>query len=239
MISAFSSTSIQIPSFQTGRVQTSDNGVGNDASRINTAEISRSGQGNKSSIDNSKQTENNDQGQSSRDQVQLTKLTPEEQKTVTQLKERDIEVRAHEQAHAAVGGQYAGSPQYDYQTGPDGKRYAVGGSVSIDVSAESDPEATIQKMQIVRRAAMAPAEPSAQDYKVAAEATQKETQARAQVSQKNGVAADPSEDGEDSTSQSGKAADKDSTKSPKTQHHIHYYNTASSERPANQLSLFA
>ncbi|MEQ9335590.1 MAG: putative metalloprotease CJM1_0395 family protein, partial [Miltoncostaeaceae bacterium] len=29
--------------------------------------------------------------------------------------------------HAAAGGQYAGAPSFTYQTGPDGKRYAVGG----------------------------------------------------------------------------------------------------------------
>lgn len=111
-------------------------------------------------------------------------LTDEDRKQVEELKDRDREVRVHEQAHAAVGGQYAGSPSYEYQTGPDGKRYAVGGEVSIDVSEEEKPEDTIQKMQIVRAAALAPAEPSTQDLKVAAEASQKENQARAQVSQK-------------------------------------------------------
>jgi hypothetical protein len=111
-------------------------------------------------------------------------LSEEDQKQVKDLKDRDREVRVHEQAHAAVGGQYAGSPSYEYQTGPDGKRYAVGGEVSIDVSEEEKPEDTIQKMQIVRAAALAPAEQSTQDLKVAAEASQKENQARSQVSQK-------------------------------------------------------
>lgn len=101
------------------------------------------------------------------------------------LKERDQEVRIHEQAHAAVGGQYAGAPSYEFETGPDGKRYAVGGEVSIDVSEEKDPEDTISKMQIVRAAALAPAEPSAQDYKVAADASQKEQSARAHVAKQS------------------------------------------------------
>ena len=83
----------------------------------------------------------------------------QEQAQIQQLKRRDTEVRNHEQAHAAVGGQYAGAPTYTYQQGPDGNRYAVGGEVSIDVSPVSgDPEATIQKMQTVRAAALAPAE---------------------------------------------------------------------------------
>jgi hypothetical protein len=110
-------------------------------------------------------------------------LTEEDEKKVQSLKDRDREVRIHEQAHAAVGGQYAGAPSYEYESGPDGKRYAVGGEVSIDVSEENEPEDTIQKMQVVRAAALAPAEPSTQDIKVAAEASQKEQRARAQVSQ--------------------------------------------------------
>lgn len=108
-------------------------------------------------------------------------LNEEEKGKVQALKDRDREVRVHEQAHSAVGGQYASSPSYQYETGPDGKRYAIAGEVSIDVSEEQKPEDTIQKMQIVRAAALAPAEPSAQDLKVAADASQKENQARAEV----------------------------------------------------------
>lgn len=104
-----------------------------------------------------------------------------EKKTIVELKNRDQEVRIHEQAHAAVGGQYASAPKYEYQTGPDNKRYAVGGEVSIDVSTEKTPRETIQKMQQVKAAALAPAEPSAQDFKVANAATQKEQAARSEL----------------------------------------------------------
>jgi len=95
-------------------------------------------------------------------------LTPDEQEAVDALKARDREVRNHEQAHARVGGQYASSPTYSYQTGPDGQQYAIGGAVQIDVSPiEGDPEATIDKMETVKAAALAPAEPSAADRQVA------------------------------------------------------------------------
>ncbi|MEL6980546.1 MAG: putative metalloprotease CJM1_0395 family protein [Pseudomonadota bacterium] len=95
-------------------------------------------------------------------------LTPEEERVVDELKARDREVRAHEQAHALVGGPHAGSPRYEYQLGPDGRNYAIGGSVSIDVSpVPGDPQATVEKMRVVERAALAPAEPSTQDYRVA------------------------------------------------------------------------
>lgn len=96
-------------------------------------------------------------------------LSEAEQKMVADLKARDSEVCRHEQAHAAVGGQYAGSPTYSYQTGPDGMQYAIGGAVSIDVSSiDGDPSATITKMEVVKAAALAPAEPSSADRQVAA-----------------------------------------------------------------------
>jgi hypothetical protein len=104
-----------------------------------------------------------------------------EQKELEDLKQRDLEVRAHELAHASTGGQYSGTPQFEYETGPDGKRYAVGGEVSIDISAESTPEATIRKMQQVKAAALSPAEPSPQDLRVATEATQKSVEARNEI----------------------------------------------------------
>lgn len=92
-----------------------------------------------------------------------------EQLQVAELASRDRQVRAHEQAHAAAGGPYAGAPSYSYSRGPDGKRYAVAGEVGIDVAAvPNDPQATLAKMEVVLRAALAPAEPSAQDLRVAA-----------------------------------------------------------------------
>lgn len=103
-----------------------------------------------------------------------------ESRELQQLKAIDRRVRAHEQAHLAAAGQYArGGASFEFQKGPDGKNYAVGGEVSIDVSAVSgDPEATIRKMQAVQQAALAPADPSSQDRSVAAQAAQTMSQAR-------------------------------------------------------------
>jgi|GEM_PF-4366859 len=62
-------------------------------------------------------------------------LTEQEQREVQELKTRDREVRQHEQAHmAAAGGHARGGPSYEYTTGPDNRRYAIGGEVSIDTS---------------------------------------------------------------------------------------------------------
>ena len=109
-------------------------------------------------------------------------LSEEEQQEVDELQRRDREVRQHEQAHVAAAGRYAqGGPQFEFTTGPDGRQYATGGHVNIDVSPASTPEATIQKAQVVRRAALAPAEPSGQDRAVAAEASQLELKARREL----------------------------------------------------------
>jgi hypothetical protein len=112
----------------------------------------------------------------------LKDATSSEYRELQELKQRDREVRQHEQAHVAAGGQYvSGGASYSYQRGPDGQQYAVGGEVQIDTSAvPGDPAATVVKMQTVKRAAMAPAEPSAQDRAVAAEASMKEAEARAE-----------------------------------------------------------
>jgi len=99
-------------------------------------------------------------------------LTPEEQQVVRDLQRRDAEVRRHERAHATAGGPVAGAPVYEFQRGPDGRFYAVNGEVRIDVSPEGNPRATIAKMELVIRAALAPAQPSAQDRAVAAQAKQ-------------------------------------------------------------------
>ena len=49
-------------------------------------------------------------------------LSEEDQKEVKELTKRDQQVRAHEQAHIAAGGQYVkGGATYQYQKGPDGK----------------------------------------------------------------------------------------------------------------------
>lgn len=112
----------------------------------------------------------------------LTQLSEEQQQEVERLKERDREVRAHEQAHARAGGPYAGAPSYEYQRGPDGRMYAVSGEVQIDTAPISgNPEATIVKMETVIRAALAPQEPSAQDSRVAAEARAAKAEAQAEL----------------------------------------------------------
>ena len=98
-------------------------------------------------------------------------LTPEQDEQVREMRETDQRVRLHEQAHIAAGGSLVhGGASYTFRTGPDGNRYAVAGEVNIDTSPEKDPDATIHKAARIRSAALAPADPSAQDRAVASSA---------------------------------------------------------------------
>jgi hypothetical protein len=109
-------------------------------------------------------------------------LTTQEERLLEQLRQTDRRVRAHEQAHMAAGaGLVRGGVSFSYETGPDEKRYAVGGEVSIDVSGGSSPQETLVKARQIRAAALAPADPSAQDQKVAAQAARMESEARAEI----------------------------------------------------------
>lgn len=132
-------------------------------------------------------------------------LDLKQQQAVRELQQRDQEVRTHEQAHISAGGPHvSGGASYTYQKGPDGREYAIGGSVSIDTSeVPGDPEASQKKAQTVRRAAMAPSNPSAQDQKVASEAAALEAKATQEIAQKRRE--ENSDEAEGETQASGSA----------------------------------
>jgi hypothetical protein len=107
------------------------------------------------------------------------KPSEEDQRKIDELEKIDRKVHAHEQAHLNAAGGYAqGGASYDYVTGPDGKRYANAGHVNIDTSPERTPEATIRKADIVRKAALAPAEPSPSDRQIASDAAKMKAEAQ-------------------------------------------------------------
>ncbi|MBI5892698.1 MAG: hypothetical protein HZB79_03425 [Deltaproteobacteria bacterium] len=107
-------------------------------------------------------------------QKQINNISEQQiQQKVQQLKITEQKVIAHEAAHKSAAGQYAGAISYEYKRGPDGNMYISGGEVPIDTSEEKTSEQTIQKMEQVNRAALAPADPSPQDIKIAAEAAAK------------------------------------------------------------------
>jgi len=162
-------------------------------------------------------------------------LSDEELQEVTKLKQRDTEVKAHEAAHlAAAGGLARGGASYEYQTGPDGKSYAVGGEVSIDTSStEGDPESTIAKAQQIRGAALAPATPSSQDYKVAAKAAQMEAKARQELSRQQSEQQQISQD----ASQNGPSPTETRIENQKTQQSPYHLSKSAVEKYAVQSQV--
>jgi len=199
---------------------------------------------------NSEQQQSQQASEESSEEEQEQQQLELEQQQIKELKARDTEVRVHEQAHASVGGQYAGSPSYDYQRGPDGNNYAVGGEVQIDVSEiPGDPQATIDKMQTVRAAALAPAEPSSADRAIAADATQKMAAAQAELAAPADDEAQGQEESqnalsinETSTAESQKNTDTEQSRDPEVDARAgriaNFYQMASSPQNDSGFSAF-
>lgn len=151
----------------------------------NVAEKEQSQQQNSDDEKNAEQKDGENRNDAS-DKRNNEELAAQELQQVQNLRIRDREVRAHEQAHAAVGGNLAGPANLNFTTGPDGKRYASSGDVSIDISkVPNDPAASIRKFEQVQRAALAPANPSTQDLRVAARAAASANEARGELSLEN------------------------------------------------------
>jgi cell division septation protein DedD len=131
-------------------------------------------------------------------------LTPDQEDEVRRLSARDRSVRAHEAAHQAAAGAAGGGATFSYVTGPDGRQYAVGGEVPVQLSAGRTPEETIRNAQRVRAAALAPADPSTQDRAVASEAAALEAAARDQIASRRLKSSQPA------TSQGSPAAESSS-----------------------------
>lgn len=125
-------------------------------------------------------TQNNDKNAG---QKNIGELSLEEQRMVAELQAADTNVRAHEAAHMAAGGGLTSPASYTYERGPDNKMYAVAGEVGISTGEGNTPQESLNKAQTIRRAALAPADPSPQDLKVAAQAASMEMSARAQIMQ--------------------------------------------------------
>lgn len=105
---------------------------------------------------------------------------PEVKREIANLKQTEQEVITHENAHKAAGAGVTGAVTYTHMTGPDDQRYINGGEVAIQMpAATDDPDETIALLEKVRQAALAPAQPSPQDLRVAASASAQIQQVRA------------------------------------------------------------
>lgn len=153
---------------------------------------------------------------------------------IRELAQRDREVRQHELAHKSAAGSAAGAISFDYQRGPDGRLYAVGGEVEIRLSSSSSDPAEMQRYaEQILRAALAPAEPSGQDRQVAAQARAMIAEAQALAAQESDAQAD--EGSEDDSQQ----ADATSTQTTNTDSQIEREDFVDSRaRTAESLAEF-
>lgn len=84
------------------------------------------------------------------------------ERVLAKFRKADADIKSHEQVHASIGP--TTSPiSYNYQQGPDGKMYAVGGHVKLDTSIPDDPKAAAFKLDQIKRAASGPMDSSGAD----------------------------------------------------------------------------
>jgi|MDSW01.1.fsa_nt_gb hypothetical protein len=128
----------------------------------------------------------NEQAQAETITPMIGEMTLEEANQLKRMESKADKVVAHESAHALVGGTLMlGGPAYQYEVAPNGETYEVSGQSRIDMSpVAGNPQATVAKMQQVKRAALAPLNPSGADRVVASQADQLENRARKVMKEK-------------------------------------------------------
>ncbi|KAA6224930.1 MULTISPECIES: putative metalloprotease CJM1_0395 family protein [unclassified Campylobacter] len=136
-------------------------------------------------------------------QINGVELNDSELRQVKELQQIDREVRAHEAAHQAAGGGLTGSANYSYEKGPDNQMYAVAGEVPISMKKGGTPEQTIVNARKIYAAAMAPADPSPQDYRVANDALKMESEARVQKNEEQKAELEEKKDTQNSNEEEG------------------------------------
>jgi hypothetical protein len=101
-------------------------------------------------------------------QAEAFGLSAKEQQVVRELQASDVSVRRHEAQHfRAAGGVASGTANFSLVQGPDGKFYAVQGSVDISTTSTNDPQKAAQQAISFQNAATAPGDASAQDFAAA------------------------------------------------------------------------
>jgi len=109
-------------------------------------------------------------------------LSAEEQRRVRELERLDRVVRAQENVHRAVAPEVvSGDSTFEFEVGPDGRRYAVRGETRIELPRSGDPDQIVHDAQLALRAALAPAQVSSEDRVLAMRAAGLEARARAQI----------------------------------------------------------
>lgn len=88
------------------------------------------------------------------------------QRVLNKFKNKDNEVRIHEQTHAS-GATTTSAINYNYQVGPDGKLYAMGGSVRFDTSIPENSQSAKVKLEQLKKASSSVSSLSGADASIA------------------------------------------------------------------------
>lgn len=111
----------------------------------------------------------------------MADLSPEQLQQLRELERQDQQVRTRDMAFIAAAGGAAGSYSVEYETGPDGRRYAVGADIKLDTSDGATPEQTLAKARALRAATMSARGESSTDASAAAKAVRMEAEAHAEI----------------------------------------------------------
>lgn len=94
-------------------------------------------------------------------------LTDSEKAYLKRLQQADAAVRSHEGLHFRAAGGLGDLPNYQTVTGPDGKQYAVAGSVNVSTTSGVSDERKARELETLGIAATAPGDASAADLNAA------------------------------------------------------------------------
>ena len=100
-----------------------------------------------------------------------------------QLELSQTQIQRHVESHLAVTvtTQHSSPPNYQYSS-LDGELYVVSDDVVFDTSSEpNDPQATLEKAQLIRMASMAPTDPTPQDRKASQQAIMMAAQEKSEI----------------------------------------------------------
>lgn len=90
-------------------------------------------------------------------------------------------IQRHVESHLAVTTQHSSPPNYHYRPF-DGELFVVSGDIVFETSAEpNNPQATLEKAQLIRMASMAPAGPTLQDRNASLQAIMMAVQAKGEI----------------------------------------------------------
>lgn len=108
-------------------------------------------------------------------------LTAMDETVIRDLKKLERKIMNREMEQARAGGGVSGKSRHYVETGPDGGRYVTDGTTTPAMVHGGTPEQELARARAVRRAALAPSSPSAQDLSVASEARRIEVRAEQKV----------------------------------------------------------